>query len=157
MLTGVEIVGIVLGAVPLAVEAIKAVDKSKEDTKKLFRTKYHDQAKLALVKRLGRELYLLNRLMVSLIERLPGLSKSARDHLFDQVNRGDWTIDPNITHHLEAYMGSDFAHFQSSLSDICISVHNLFEESVLTSVSTSPVSSLYLSFNAVCHTEYNEI
>lgn len=140
MVTGVEVAGIVLGSLPLVIEALKAYNSGRREAQTIFRTKYHDHVKSELVTDLYWELWFLRRLLKKLIGDIAGLTDDERRDLLSCPNDHQWHREARVVRLLMHYLKDDFALFDWCLGEVYLSIKKLFEDEVTASISSSAVS-----------------
>ncbi|KAK5094729.1 hypothetical protein LTR70_003881 [Exophiala xenobiotica] len=137
MATGVEVAGIVLGSLPLVIEALKAYNNGRREAQTIFQTRYHDHVKSELVTDLYWELWFLGRLLKKLIGDVPGLTDDERRNLLSCADDHQWHREARVVRLLMHYLKDDFALFDWCLGEVYLSIKKLFEDEVTASISSS--------------------
>lgn len=89
-MSGIEIAGLVLGALPIAIKATKSYSEGLEEGKKIFRTKNHDEIKRDLFEDLYQELVLFNRHVRKVLQVLPDVSQERCHEVLNHPNQQNW-------------------------------------------------------------------
>lgn len=92
-MSGIEVVGLILGVVPLVISGLENYQDGLDITKHTIRSKYRDEALLEFYDELHFELYQLRLYMERLIQDLPSLSAEYKEDLIRDLKPNSWMSD----------------------------------------------------------------
>ncbi|KAF2182860.1 hypothetical protein K469DRAFT_585514 [Zopfia rhizophila CBS 207.26] len=119
-MSGIEVAGIVLAALPLFVEAAKGYSQGADSIRKVASRRERDQKLADFYSEFYWELFQLDRQLQAVVDNLPTLSDARKAELFVQVRQDDWKPGADVSQALFDFFGAkeDFDAFLVVMSRV---------------------------------------
>lgn len=138
-MSGIEVAGLVLGAIPLVIKAAKSCSEGFEEGKKIFRTKDYEETKRDLFDELYRELVLFHRHVQKVLQALPDISEQRCNEVLSHLDRQSWQEQSDIVQALRSYLGIDFEPFRYAIAEVHFWINGILADKNLASQGASKV------------------
>ena len=138
-MSAIEVAGLVLTVIPLAIKAAKWCSEGFEEGKKIFRTRDHDEIKRDLFDDLNRELVLFHRHVKKVLQALPDISEQRCNEVLNDLDQQNWQKQSDIVQALQSYFGVDFEPFSYAIAEVHFWINGILEEKNLASQGASKV------------------
>lgn len=117
-MSGIEVAGIVLAILPIAVGAAKACSEGIGESKKLLTTKGHEEIKRDLFDDLYRELVLFSRHTRKVLQSLPEISQQRSVEVLSSLEIKEWQSHSDVVQALKRQLGTDFDDFEHAIGQV---------------------------------------